>query len=143
MRNVLNHTEEAFIPLAEEINIINTYCELESLRFDFDYEIALSPELDIYNIEIPGMILQPHVENAVIHGLSHGEQGRKLQVRIGKQSNYVVCEIEDNGIGIHESMANKNLDTLRHKSLGIRLTQERLAADRRTIRTRDPNRNFG
>jgi len=126
-RNVLESSHMAMVPLAEEINLLKSYLELESLRFDnsFDYTIEIDKNLDIEHIEIPLMLIQPFVENALIHGLIGKKAGeKKLNLRFLNNRDHYVIEIEDNGIGRHHK--THKLRNKKEKSHGIRITEKRL-----------------
>lgn len=87
-RNVLESSHEAVVTLTEEIEMLRSYLELESLRFDnsFEYTIEIDKELDTDHVEIPLMLLQPFVENAIVHGLVGKKEGNKtLSLRFGKK----------------------------------------------------------
>ncbi|MCB0371601.1 MAG: histidine kinase [Muricauda sp.] len=126
-RNVLESSREATVSLTEEIDLLRSYLELESLRFDkaFQYSIEIDGTLDTDSVEIPLMLLQPFAENAIIHGLVGKKKGDKsLFIRILTQGEYHVFEIEDNGVGRFPAKSKKK-DT-RRKSRGMEITQKRL-----------------
>jgi LytS/YehU family sensor histidine kinase len=131
LRTLLNFAEKNFIPLDEELKILNMYMELESLRFDqsFTYEITVDESLTNDEILLPSLMIQPFAENAIWHGLLHKEGDKKLSIRINNISEeYLTCIIEDNGIGRIKSaeiQKNKIKATL-HESKGIGIIQERL-----------------
>lgn len=128
MRMILNSSMQNTITLAQEIEMLRIYVNLESLRFNkFDTTFQIANDLDIDYIEIPSLLLQPFVENAILHGLSHLDS-RKGQLFIGFEhhNNQLVCIIEDNGIGRSAALGlNENKNTL-HKSIGMNVTTERL-----------------
>ncbi|MDA3891354.1 MAG: histidine kinase [Salinivirgaceae bacterium] len=119
MRKVLVNSEKVLIPLEEEIKLITTYLELEKLRFKFQYSIDVGKNLDIYNIEIPGLLFQPFVENAVIHGISGMKSNGIIDFRVFQQDEFLICEIEDNGKGFEKDNSGKN-------GKGISLTERRI-----------------
>jgi sensor histidine kinase YesM len=121
MRHVLDHANQQFIPLTEEIRGIQLYCELESLRYNFDYEITVEEGLDTFTREIPTMLLQPFIENAVIHGISNVKEKGKILVSISEKEGNLHFVIEDNGPGIADKSDNK-----KNNGYGIKLSQERL-----------------
>lgn len=123
VRAVLENSVNTFIPLNDVIEKLKLYLELESLRFDhqFNYNIHLE-NIDVYSIEMPSMLLQPYVENAIWHGLLKKEGEKNLQINFFKEFNYLVCEIYDNGIG-RAKAAELNLKK-QHKSLGTLITKE-------------------
>lgn len=129
MRNILQSSRKKNISLKEELEMLNLYVELEMLRFKnkFDYKIEIIGELDPEDEQIPGMILQPYVENAIWHGLLHKEGRGQLLICIGKQEDSLLCIIEDNGIGISRSQEMKKNKHSDHTSLGLKMIDERLA----------------
>ncbi|MGX1931114.1 histidine kinase [Flagellimonas sp. 2504JD4-2] len=129
-RNVLESSIETKIALVNEISMLNDYLELESLRFDnaFDYEIAVDPSLDVDTIGFPSMIIQPFVENAIIHGLlPKKDTDKKLSLSFKNENNHVLCEIEDNGVG--RKAAGKKQNGYKNKrARGMQVTLQRIKA---------------
>ena len=123
VRSVLENSIKTFIPLQDVIENLKLYLELESLRFDqqFNYDIR-TENIDVYSIEIPAMLIQPYVENAIWHGLLKKEGEKNIHIKFYKKENFIICEIEDNGIG-RVKAGELNL-TKQHKSLGTLITQE-------------------
>lgn len=102
MRKYLDQSRVDEISLSEEIETLKIYLSLESLRAHgkMKYSIECDSELDAYDINIPIMLLQPHIENAIKHGLMHKEGGKLLKIAFNKiGADYMECRIEDNGIG--------------------------------------------
>lgn len=129
MRNLLESSIEKNILLSEEINLLHKYLELESLRFDnaFEFSIEVHKNLDPNVVEVPILIVQPFIENALLHGLmSKKENDKKLHVLFRKEKNNLVCEIDDNGIGRESSQKLKPFLKSEKKSRGIEVTQKRL-----------------
>lgn len=128
VRNILNYSSSAYITLNEELNTIDLYLRIEGMRFNnqFTYLIDLDPEINISNIQIPSLLLQPYVENAIWHGLLHKEGEKNITIRVRKQSMESVCiEIEDNGVG--RKMAAEIEQKPQHrKSFGMQLGESRL-----------------
>ena len=117
---MLNDAEKIYRSLAEEIEFVRTYLELEKLRFEdnFNYEFQISNEVDI-TVQVPKMVLQTHAENAVKHGLMLRETGGLLKINIQNENEYLVLTVEDNGIG-REKASGKSSST----GMGIKLTEE-------------------
>ena len=103
---------------------------MESLRFidNFDYQIHLCDNVDIGNIEIPPMLIQPYVENAIWHGLMHNKsQKGKLDISIRQENGLLHCSIEDNGVGRKKSSEiNARRRIARKQSMGMQITQDRI-----------------
>lgn len=124
-RNVLESSYETTVTLTEEIELLRSYLELESLRFDnaFSYSIIVDKELDTDNIDIPLMLTQPFAENAIIHGLMGKKEGEKyVEIRFSKEEKYHIVQIEDNGIGRRYNEPK----TTNKKSRGMEITKKRL-----------------
>jgi len=134
MRNVLDASDKKKITLKKEIEYLELYLSLESLRIDDDFEYIFDIETDINvnNILIPSMLLQPYVENALKHGLMHRKGKKKLTIRFSKncpfdgwENNHLFCEIEDNGIGRVAAELLKVKSAI-HKSRATQIVNERL-----------------
>jgi len=128
VRNILNTSSENEIRLKKEIETLEIYLNLEALRFEenFNYKFEVDNQLDIDNIFIPSMLIQPYVENAIKHGLMHKRGMKKLFIRFLKKENFLICEVEDNGIGIKKSLNIHKRNPKIYKSKGMSLTKERL-----------------
>ena len=129
IRHILDNSKHTFISIQEEVETLKLYIELEALRFDnsFEYSITIDPAIDEYNTEIPTMIIQPFVENAIWHGLLHRSSKGKLIIDIQKEKEALVCIIEDNGIGreASEEIKKNNVHKI-HASAGMEITEGRL-----------------
>jgi ligand-binding sensor domain-containing protein len=124
MRKILQYSANETISLEKEEEILRGYLEMEQLRFDFEFDIHISGELDTWETEVPTMILQPFAENAVIHGVARKKNGRGLiQIRFDKEGDFVLCSVQDNGVGMNNSAKNK---TQSHESKSQSITQDRL-----------------
>jgi len=128
VRLILNQSDEMNIPVAKEIEMLKYYIELETLRFDipFKYAIEVDPAIDMDETEIPSMLLQPYVENAILHGLRHKKEAGTLTVAIRRGNNCLHCIIEDNGVGRAATTVINATRVTRHESKGMKLTEERL-----------------
>ncbi|HEX2682779.1 MAG TPA: histidine kinase, partial [Ferruginibacter sp.] len=131
LRSLLNFADRNFIPLDDELKILNMYIELESLRFDksFNYEISVDESLANEEILMPSLMVQPFAENAIWHGLLHKDGEKKLSIRFTNSSEeFLTCTIEDNGIGrVSSADIKKNkVSSSVHESKGIGIIRERL-----------------
>lgn len=128
MRLFLESSREKYIKLNEEIELLRLYIDLEQLRFEdkFHYKINIDKKLEGELIEIPSMLIQPFVENAINHGLLYNESNGKLEVSFVLDDNLLICIIEDNGIGREKANEIKTKSTLSYKSRGMQLVKERL-----------------
>ncbi|QNA44787.1 sensor histidine kinase [Lacibacter sediminis] len=129
IRLTLNHSRETFVTLRENVEYLNAYLEMEQLRFkdSFNATVKVDAAVDDEETFIPSLMIQPLVENAVWHGLLHKEGKKKITVRFSANGPYIICSIEDNGIGIRRSEANKNLQHAAYKSVGLDNLRNRIA----------------
>ncbi|MEM6963553.1 MAG: histidine kinase, partial [Bacteroidota bacterium] len=128
MRNILNVSDKDKIPLKKEIDYLKLYLSLEALRFEegFHYEFEVDDSLNVENTFIPSMLIQPFVENAIKHGLMHKEGQKNLWIRFIQKENYLLCEVEDNGIGREKSAMINARNKKVFRSRGMSLTKERI-----------------
>jgi PAS domain S-box-containing protein len=128
IRSILNNSVKAKVRLAEELEMIRYYIQMETMRFDerFDSVIHVDEGVDVENIEIPSMLIQPYVENAILHGLYNKKERGTLKVNVSLSNAMLLFEIEDDGIGREASGRLKQLKIIKHKSMGTTLTEERL-----------------
>ncbi|HEX8516418.1 MAG TPA: two-component regulator propeller domain-containing protein [Bacteroidia bacterium] len=128
MRSIIGNSKQQMIPIAEELHALNLYLELEIMRFTdkFEYSIIVDENIDSNYDRIPSMLIQPYVENAIIHGLLPKEGHGKISIHLQKQTESILCTIEDNGIGRERSNEFKKNRVQQHKSMGMSITQERL-----------------
>lgn len=129
MRAVLENSDEDFIPLSKELELLELYTKLEHSRFSdkFDYRITVDEDIDIDAFQIPPMLLQPYIENAIWHGLRYREDKGFLQIGI-KQKDKLALEISitDNGIGRKNSAALKTQNQKKQKSKGMGNIKKRI-----------------
>lgn len=116
-RNVLDDKE--LISLSQEKTLLDDYLQMEQLRFGFSYEINYSNNLDLDNIEIPSMLLQPFVENAVKHGISEKDSDGKIVVNLSKKDSDLILSVIDNGSGFDTQQ--------KHNGLGLSLSNTRIS----------------
>lgn len=128
IRSVLTHSVSNKIKLSDEIELLKNYVQLEMTRFEskFDFVLNVNPEIDVVSIEIPSLLIQPYVENAILHGLYNKPEKGTLLINIDEQNDHIVFEIEDNGIGRAEAMKLRQKNFPAHKSMGLNVTEERL-----------------
>lgn len=131
MRLILQNSRSNYISLKDELETLDLYLQMESLRFAgrFEYEIKLAPGLDTSSILIPPMLIQPYVENAIWHGLMHKKDGMrgKVELIISRNENNLFCAIMDNGIGreMAETIRTQHSGH-RKRSMGMQITRDRM-----------------
>ncbi len=128
MRYILNASEKEFTNLKQELDALEVYMSIESMRFDneINYNIELSENLEPEKYLIPTMLLQPFIENAINHGLKHAEGDKKLVLRVRKYKSGIVVEIEDNGVGRIKSNKIKMLSNNNYDSKATKINQKRI-----------------
>ena len=130
MRSVLENSEEDFISLSKEIELLQLYMKLEHSRFPekFDYRMEVDPHLDTEGFSIPPMLLQPYIENAIWHGLRYKKEKGQLSVVLKPLgSDKIRIEIMDDGIGRKQSKLLKTKNQKKQKSKGMGNIERRIA----------------
>ncbi len=129
IRMILANTREKEISLKNELETMELYLYIENIRFNggIDYTITTEDGINLSQYTIPSLALQPFIENAIWHGLSNKEGEKKIDIQVKLEELYLVIEIRDNGIGIERSKAIKKKKLHKRESVGISLSQERLA----------------
>jgi LytS/YehU family sensor histidine kinase len=127
MRLILENSREQEVPLQKDLQALELYVQLESLRFQnrFKYSIETDPGIDKENTLIPPLLLQPFVENAIIHGIQSKENGF-IKVRVSREGDMMRCVVEDNGAGRQNVASLPQDEGRKNKSLGIKIINERL-----------------
>ncbi len=129
IRMVLNNSKQSFISLEDELETLRLYLEMERLRFknSFDYVINLPDDIEVENIFIPPLLLQPFAENAIWHGLMHKQEKGFLNFDFSAEDKFLICIINDNGIGREQAELLKSKSVEKQKSMGLKITSERLS----------------
>jgi tetratricopeptide (TPR) repeat protein len=128
IRLMLENSEHQKVSLQNELDMLKAYIELEIIRFKgkIKYSIDVGENLDSESILIPSMILQPFVENAIWHGLLPMDKKGEINIKIDEKEDYLQCRITDSGIGRQASMDLKKDSKHKKKSMGIKITTDRL-----------------
>ena len=129
IRRILASTMEKESSLSDELETMELYVNIENLRFNNEIEFSIQTEshINLTDIKIPSLLLQPFLENAIWHGLSPKKKNMKLQVVLSKKNEHEVqIEIVDNGIGLRKSRHIKERKVHKNDSIGISLSKERL-----------------
>jgi ligand-binding sensor domain-containing protein len=127
VRGMLNASVLGKVTLEEELRLLEDYLSLEQLRFNsrFSYEVKAEKGLDVFDEEIPPLLIQPYVENAVLHGMAGRESGGRVEVSFRKGLQGLEVWVEDNGLGL-ESNKTSPEGAKPHKSVGMSITRRRL-----------------
>ena len=125
LRITLENSRDKVVPLHEELTAVNNYLELQNLEVSqtYQYTILVDENIDTTAFEIPPMLIQPFIENAIEHGFQNQKENRKIDIQLKYSNEDLICTIKDNGIGIDEQKKQKK----KHKrSLATTITNERL-----------------
>jgi len=128
MRKILESSQNQYMSVQDEIEILALYLKLESIRFKgkFDYDITVDEKIDTILFKIPSLLIQPFVENSLWHGIQNKEGKGKIQVSFNLIDKSIFCAIEDNGIGRENAEKIKDSRMNNHISLGASITQSRM-----------------
>ncbi|MBC7874486.1 MAG: histidine kinase, partial [Ferruginibacter sp.] len=128
LRSTMDNADASIISLEEEIKYLDTYLQLEKLRFGdkFEYRIHTEPGIDLTQAFVPAMLLQPYVENAIRHGVRFLENKKgKIRITARKEQGILICEIDDNGIGREKAQQLKSEKHIEYQSRGMQLSKRR------------------
>ena len=126
MRATLQNSRKENITIDEEIKSLNYYLELEQLMGskEFKFDINVAAKIDIEEMLLAPMIIQPFVENAIEHGISKIDKQGEITVSFTLKKDQLHCQIRDNGIGYMQSIKNKKQSA--HQSVALEVTKERI-----------------
>lgn len=130
VRKILEASSQREISLAEELETVALYMNIENIRFsnEINFNVYVKDDINTHNIKIPSLILQPFLENALWHGLSSKDGAKNIDLEIKKgKSGFIEIIITDNGVGRDAAEKIKDSKVLKRKSVGIDITKERLA----------------
>lgn len=124
MRLTLENSEKKEILLSEDISLLKTYMDIERKRFQhrFNYIISVDETIDTEDILVPPMILQPFIENSIIHGLSQQDESGFITISFKANDNMLICSVDDNGVGRSQNHTNN----FQKKSMGMAITKSRI-----------------
>ena len=124
-----SHTANGMVPLSDELERLQLYLELESMRFKdrFEYYFNVDEHVEPETLKVPAMFLQPFVENSIIHGILPLEDRKgEININVTNHLDHIRIEITDNGIGIENSLRNKKIIPGDHESQGVKITLGRI-----------------
>lgn len=128
MRSTIDNSDAAIISLQNEMIYLDNYLQLEKLRFEdkFNYHINVAGDVDKEHVFVPAMLLQPYVENAIRHGMRFLENRKgQIKILVSKENGFLVCEIDDNGIGREKAAALKSKRHIEYQSRGMNISKRR------------------
>ena len=129
IRMILDSSRNELVPLTRDLEALQLYVDLEQLRFNhkFCFNLHVEPALVNGDYKVPALLIQPYVENAIVHGLAHSEKDNlSLTVSARLEGEYIRYGIEDNGIGRQLSSRYNRQNRPHHKSVGLAITEERI-----------------
>lgn len=128
LRLTLDNSRSKLVTINDEINALKLYLELESMRFEnqLEYKIIIDEEIDPLMFKIPTLLLQPYVENSILHGFQGMQEKGKIEIRMDYKNNAIHCSIKDNGIGRKKAESIKREKGIIYKSHGSNITETRL-----------------
>jgi len=127
MRLTLEYSKGSLIPIDKEIESLQNYLELEQLRFNNKFEFSIHSSSAIEDdMALPPLLVQPFVENAILHGIVPKEGDGRIEVNFNVVSNQLICTITDDGIGFSRSKAMKENSVKAHQSMALEITKKRL-----------------
>lgn len=129
IRTALKSSINKTISLHDEIGLLESYLELEKLRFKdkFNFQIEVDAKLDQYDVALPPMLIQSYVENSIVHGFAERESGGVLHIHFQDKDQQLEVTIADNGIGYYQSQKNKVARHEGHESFGMSISNQRIA----------------
>ena len=130
IRTLFNNADKKEITLYDEMETCKLYLQLEAMRFDtkFSYAVNVEDSIDLKSVQVPALIIQPFIENAIWHGIMPKIGEGNVLVNVSKKNGHIEISIEDDGIGREASHQNKSIN-MTHQSKGVNLTQARLELD--------------
>ncbi|MFN8285861.1 MAG: histidine kinase [Chitinophagales bacterium] len=110
IRRILENSKHPFITLEEEIQSLQLYLQLEKMRFEdkVSYTFEISPEIRPGQLKVPPMMIQPMIENAILHGITPSGRSGIIEVKFAMENNMLICTIRDNGVGLSAKKEQKN-----------------------------------
>ncbi len=128
IRTLFNNVDKKEISLYDEIETCKLYLQLEAMRFDtrFSYAVQVDEDIDLKSIQVPALIIQPFIENAIWHGIMPHNSTGHVSLNVLRKEEVIEVVIDDDGIGREASQKIKSTSSLAHQSKGVNLTQTRL-----------------
>jgi LytS/YehU family sensor histidine kinase len=129
VRSILQNSMASSIDLEREIESLQLYLELEALRFNnkFSFNIAVAPNVDITMAKVPPLLIQPFAENAIWHGLMQKNEAGHLDIKVVQEDHHLILRVTDDGVGRQKAAEIRSKSATRHKSLGLKITEDRIA----------------
>ena len=129
IRTILDSTRNEITSVSLDMEALKLYIDLEQMRFNnkFCYKENVDPQLISGDYNVPSLLIQPYVENAIVHGIAHSDKKDLiLTVSATLENDYIKYVIEDNGIGRDQAEDYNKINKLHHKSIGLKITEDRI-----------------
>lgn len=128
IRKILENSDQMYLSIEEELQMIRPYLDFEQLRSGdkFDFELEIDETIDRFNTLIPGMLIQPLLENAIWHGIRHRETKGLIRLEIKEKSHGISIQVIDNGVGREEAAKRESNERKEHRSMGLKLIRDRI-----------------
>jgi sensor histidine kinase YesM len=128
VRNILDNSAEEYVTLSQEISTVESYLELQKLRYagKFDYSLHMDEEIDTEEIYVPPMLCQPFIENALEHGIKHKMEPGRIDIDMSLQEGDLVIQITDDGVGRERAKEIEAALQSNHRSMSTSITTDRL-----------------
>jgi tetratricopeptide (TPR) repeat protein len=129
IRTILDSSREAITSVSQDMEALKLYIDLEQMRFNnkFCYQEIVDQQLLTGDYNVPSLLIQPYVENAIVHGIAHSDKANlKLTVSATLENDHIKYVIEDNGIGREQAEKYKRINKLHHRSIGLKITEDRV-----------------
>ncbi len=128
IREILKNSSRLTIPFEEDLGILGLYVKLEQMRMTggFDYIVTIDDTINLRDIQVPPLFMQPYVENAIWHGFVNKKSYKKINLTIYDEDENIRCEIIDNGIGIDKTKSRKKSTENERKPFGLKASEDRI-----------------
>lgn len=128
IRVILKSSSSLTVPFSEELGVLSLYVKLEQMRINggFEYVVNIDESINLEEIKVPPLFLQPFIENSIWHGLTHVEGEKRILLTVNKDGDNIICEIIDNGIGINKAREEAHKKINRRKFFGTQATENRI-----------------
>lgn len=128
LRTTLESTREDMVPFEKEVSSLRNYLELQKLRYKdkFEYHLEVDKNIEMEDMSIPPMLVQPFIENAIEHGIRHKKMPGRIDVRFFLKDKKILCEVEDDGVGREKAWEAEASERSGHKSLATEIIRDRI-----------------
>jgi len=128
IREILKNSSRLTIPLEEDLGVLGLYVKLEQMRMTggFDYIVTIDDSINLREIQVPPLFMQPYIENAIWHGFATKKSHKKINLTIFDEDDKIRCEIIDNGIGIDKTKSHKKNTDNERKPFGLKASEDRI-----------------